>query len=48
MSPSLKDLHFTAWFSRSSSIEEVIEKLERTQKIRLELKDRTLIVKSNK
>lgn len=48
MSPSLKDLHFTAWFSRSSSIEEVIEKLERTQKIRLELKDRILIVKSNK
>ncbi|MDY3034469.1 MAG: FecR domain-containing protein [Odoribacter sp.] len=47
MNPSLKTLHFTAWFSRGNSVAEVIEKLERTQKIRLELKGNTLIVKSN-
>lgn len=42
-----KDYHFTAWFQRSSTIEEVIEILEKTQKIKMELKGKTLTVKTN-
>ena len=44
----LKDLHFTAWFKRSSSMKEVVRLLERTQKVKLEVKGKTLIVKPNK
>lgn len=44
LNPQLKDLHFTAWFQRSSSITEVIHILEKTKKIKLELKGKTLTV----
>ena len=56
--PSLKDLHFTAWFQRSDGLEKVIsllektglEKvislLEKTQKIDLEANGKTLLVRS--
>ena len=44
----LKDLHFTAWFKRSSSMKEVVRRLERTPKVKLEVKGKTLIVKPNK
>lgn len=47
VNPSLKSLHFTAYFLRSCSIEEVIEKIERTQKINLKLKGKVLIVNYN-
>lgn len=41
-----KEYHFTAWFKRSDSIEEVIMILEKTQKIKMELKGKTLTIKS--
>lgn len=44
----LKDLHFTAWFERSNTLEQVIKLLEKTEKIKLELKGKTLIVKPYK
>ncbi len=47
MTPLLKTLHFTAYFSRSCSIEEVIYKIERTQKVDLELKGKVLTVNYN-
>lgn len=43
--PTLKELHFTAWFSRSSSITEVIRILEKTEKIKLELRGKTMMVR---
>ncbi len=46
--PTLKGLHFTAGFQRSCSITEVINTLEMTEKIRLEIKGKTLIVKEYK
>lgn len=45
--PEVKAYHFTAWFKRSSSIEEVIQILEKTNKIKMELKGKTLTVKTN-
>ena len=44
--PSLKDLHFTASFQRSSNMEEVISLLERTQKIKVNVNGKTLIVQN--
>ena len=44
--PSLKDLHFTAWFQRSDGLEKVISLLEKTQKIDLEVNGKTLLVRS--
>ena len=44
--PSLKDLHFTAWFQRSDGLEKVISLLEKTQKIDLEANGKTLLVRS--
>lgn len=32
LNPAVKDLHFTAWFRRNSSLEEVIDILKKTQK----------------
>ena len=46
--PTLKKLHFTAGFQRSCSITEVINTLGMTQKIRLEIKGKTLLVKEYK
>ena len=43
--PAVKDLHFTAWFRRNSSLEEVIDILKKTQKINVELKGKTLTVR---
>lgn len=40
----VKDLHFTAWFSRSSSIEEVMKILEKTNIIKVKLKNQTLTI----
>lgn len=45
LNPSLKGLHFTAWFRRTESIGRVMEVLEKTQKVKFELKGKTLIVK---
>lgn len=45
--PEVKDYHFTAWFRRSSSIEEVIRILEKTKKINIQLKGKTLTVRSH-
>lgn len=45
--PEVKNYHFTAWFTRSSSITDVIQILEKTQKIKLELKEKTLTIKAN-
>lgn len=42
--PQLKELHFTAWFRRNSSIEEVVRILEKTKKIRIHIKGRTLMI----
>lgn len=39
--------HYTAWFRRNTPIEELIKILEKTQLIKLELKEKTLIVKTN-
>lgn len=40
----VKNYHFTAWFRRNASIEEVIEVLEKTKKIKMKLDGKTLIV----
>lgn len=48
MNPALKKLHFTAGFKRSCTLDEVVEVLERTKKIRLEVSYKTLIVKEYK
>lgn len=48
LNPSLKGLHFTAWFRRTESIERVVEVLEKTQKVKFDLKGKTLIVKEYK
>ena len=45
LNPAVKDLHFTAWFRRNSSLEEVIDILKKTQKINVELKGKTLTVR---
>lgn len=42
-----RDYHFTAWFRRSTPLQELIGILEKTQQIKLELKGKTLIVKTN-
>ena len=46
MNQQVKDYHFSAWFKRSSSINEVINILEKTKKISLDLKGRILTVKA--
>ncbi len=43
----VKNYHFTAWFRRNASIEEVIEVLEKTKKIKMKLDGKTLIVQKN-
>ena len=45
LNPAVKDLHFTAWFRRNSSLKEVIDILKKTQKINVELKGKTLTVR---
>jgi hypothetical protein len=45
LNPTVKDLHFTAWFRRNSSLEEVTDILKKTHKINIELKGRTLTVR---
>ena len=45
MNQQVKDYHFSAWFKRSSSINEVMNILEKTKKISLDLKGRILTVK---
>lgn len=45
MNQQVKDYHFSAWFKRSSSINEVINILEKTKKISLDLKGLILTVK---
>lgn len=40
----VKNYHFTAWFRRNASIEEVIEVLEKTKKIQMRQDGKTLIV----
>lgn len=45
MNQQVKDYHFSAWFKRSSSINEVINILEKTKKVSLDLKGRILTVK---
>lgn len=44
LNPEVKDYHFTAWFKRSSTIQEVMEILEKTNKIKLNLQEKTLTV----
>lgn len=45
LNPEVKQLHFTAWFRRNSSLTEVIETLKKTQKINIEVKGKTITVK---
>ena len=45
LNPAVKKLHFTAWFRRNSSLEEVIDILKKTQKINVELKGKTVTVR---
>lgn len=45
LNPAVKNLHFTAWFRRNSSLEEVIDILKKTRKINVELKGKTLTVR---
>ncbi|MEG2556253.1 MAG: DUF4974 domain-containing protein [Odoribacter sp.] len=42
----IRNYHFTAWFRRSSSIDDIIHILEKTQNIKLELKGKTLTIKT--
>ncbi len=44
LNQEVKNYHFTAWFKRSSTIQEVIEILEKTNKIKLNLQEKTLTV----
>lgn len=46
--PEVKALHFTAWFRRNTPIKELLEILEKTQQVKLELKGKTLIVYKDK
>lgn len=43
--PTCKNLHFTAWFRRNTPLPELIDILEKTKQIKLELKGKTLIIK---
>lgn len=45
--PELKKLHFTAWFRRTADLREVIDLLEKTGKISIDIKNRTMVIKSN-
>ena len=47
LNPAVKKLHFTAWFRRNSSLEEVIDILKKTQKINVELKGKTVTVRES-
>ena len=40
----IKNYHFTAWFRRSDPLEQLIETLEKTEQVKLELKEKTLMV----
>lgn len=42
--PEIKNLHFTAWFRRNSTLQEIIDVLEKTQGIKIESKGKTLTV----
>ena len=44
LNPKVKELHFTAWFRRNSTLEEVIDVLNKTDKIHVELKGKTITV----
>lgn len=44
---AIKNYHFTAWFHRSNSIQEVITILEKTHKIKMHLNGKTLTVQNN-
>lgn len=48
MTPHVKELHFTAWFRRNSTLQEVIEVFEKTQRINIELKGKTMIITQRK
>lgn len=45
LNPKLKDLHFTAWFRRSSSFDEVIRILEKTQRVKMEVRGKTVMIR---
>lgn len=45
LNPELKELHFTAWFRRSSSFDEVISILEKTQRVKMEVKGKTVMIR---
>lgn len=42
-----RNCHYTAWFRRSTPLEELVGILEKTRQVKLELKGKTLIVKTN-
>lgn len=42
--PESKNLHFTAWFRRNSTLQEIISVLENTQGIKIKLKGKTLTI----
>ena len=44
LNPKVKELHFTAWFRRNCTLQEVIDILEKTGKINIELKGKTITV----
>ena len=44
LNPKVKELHFTAWFRRNCTLQEVIDILEKTGKINIELRGKTITV----
>ena len=44
LNPKVQELHFTAWFRRNCTLQEVIDILEKTGKINIELKGKTITV----
>lgn len=44
LNPKVKELHFTAWFRRNCTLQEVIDILEKTGRINIELKGKTITV----
>lgn len=43
--PEVRKFHFTAWFNRNDSLAQVMELLEKTHKVRMQLEGRTLVVR---
>ena len=47
MNDNVRDYHFSAWFKRDASINEVIKILEKTKKVKLDIKGKTVTIREN-